>query len=129
MTVKELNQYRFLLGEIKYLERKINEQKVTVSVQGSAPEYPYILQNHTLEGIPACASGIVTKYRTARLRAEQELDKLIDYITDIPDSQIRQIFNLRFIDGYKWNTVADIVGGGNTEDSIKKAVYRYLCKN
>lgn len=53
MTVKELNQYRFLLGEIKYLERKINEQKVTVSAQGSAPEYPYILQNHTLEGIPA----------------------------------------------------------------------------
>ena len=129
MTVKELNQYRFLLGEIKYLERKINEQKVTVSVQGSAPEYPYIPQNHTLEGIPACASGIVTKYCTARLRAEQELDKLIDYITDIPDSQIRQIFNLRFIDGYKWNTVADIVGGGNTEASMKMSVARYLQKN
>lgn len=129
MTVKELNQYRFLLGEIKYLERKINEQKATVSVQGSSPEYPYILQNHTLEGIPACASGIVTKYCTARLRAEQELDKLIDYITDIPDSQIRQIFNLRFIDGYKWNTVADIVGGGNTEASMKMSVARYLQKN
>ena len=129
MTVKELNQYRFLLGEIKYLERKINEQKATVSVQGSSPEYPYILQNHTLEGSPACASGIVTKYCTARLRAEQELDKLIDYITDIPDSQIRQIFNLRFIDGYKWKTVADIVGGGNTEASMKMAVTRYLQKN
>jgi hypothetical protein len=129
LTVKELNQYRFLVGEIKYLERKINAQKLTVSVQGSSPEYPYIMQNHTLEGIPASASGIVTKYCTAKLRAEQELDKLIDYITDIPDSQIRQIFSLRFIGGYKWNTVADIVGGGNTEDSIKKAVYRYLCKN
>ncbi len=129
MTVKELNQYRFLIGEIKYLERKINEQKATLSVQGSAPEYPYILQNRTLEGIPASAAGIVTKYCAAKLRAEQELDKLIDYITDIPDSQIRQIFNLRFIDGYKWNTVADIVGGGNTEDSVRMAVIRYTQKN
>ncbi len=129
MTVKELNQYRFLVGEIKYLERKINEQKVTVSVQGSSLEYPYILQNHTLEGVPASASGIVTKYCTAKLRAEQELDKLIDFISSISESQTRQIFNLRFIDGYKWNTVADIIGGGNTEASMKMTVARYLQKN
>lgn len=129
MTVRELNQYRFLVGEIKYLERKINEQKATVSVRGSLPEYPYILQNRTLEGIPASASDIVSKYCAAKLRAEQELDKLIDYITGIPNSQIRQIFRLRFIDGCKWNTVADIIGGGNTEASMKMTVVRYLRKN
>lgn len=129
MTVKELNQYRFLLGEIKYLERKINEQKVTVSVQGSSPEYPYILQNHTLEGIPACASGIVTKYCAARLRAEQELDKLIDYITDIPDGQTRQIFELRYEDGESWTSIALIIGGKNTPEGLRKKHDRYLRKN
>lgn len=55
-----------------------------------------------------------------------ERNKLERYIADIPDSLLRQIFTLRFINGLPWLQVAFYIGGGNTADSVKKQCYRYL---
>ena len=54
-----------------------------------------------------------------------EKRRLERYIQSIDDSLIRQIFQLRYIEGKKWEEVADKIKGV-TADSIKKQCYRYI---
>jgi len=54
-----------------------------------------------------------------------ELNKLNRYITEIPDSMTRQVFQLRYISGLKWYQIAQSIGG-ITEDSAKQAAHRYI---
>lgn len=51
---------------------------------------------------------------------------ILDFIQSIPDDQTRLVFRLRYVRALSFAEVADIIGGGNTDDTIKKAVYRYL---
>lgn len=50
------------------------------------------------------------------------------YISRIKDSQTRMIFRLRFLHGMTWGEVSDAIGGGNSEDNVKKACYRYMAR-
>lgn len=69
--------------------------------------------------------------RIRYLRAEiaEEEARITEYIDTIRDGHIRTIFRLRFIRCLTWNKVARVVGGGNTEDSVKKVCYRYIDAN
>lgn len=51
---------------------------------------------------------------------------VLAFIAEIPDIQTRRVFRLRFCRGYQWKEVARMLGGGNSEDSVKKVCYRYL---
>lgn len=62
-------------------------------------------------------------------RCFKERQKLERYIASIPDSLTRRIFTYRFVHGLSWRQVAFHVGGGNTEDSVKKTAYRYIRKS
>lgn len=55
----------------------------------------------------------------------ETLNRVEEFIASISDSHIRRIVNLRVIDGLSWNEVAMKIGG-NTEDSVKKAFYRFM---
>ena len=55
----------------------------------------------------------------------ETLNEVEEFIASISDSHIRRIVNLRIIDGLSWNEVARKIGG-NTEDSVKKAFYRFM---
>lgn len=63
-----------------------------------------------------------------RLKYLREQKKIEEYISGIEDCQIRLIFSRRFVDLMSWRQIAFTVGGGNTEDSVKKACYRHLKK-
>ena len=51
-------------------------------------------------------------------------EKIETFLNSIDDPQLRRIITLRFLEGKSWNAVADAVGG--SEDSVRKAVERYL---
>ena len=57
--------------------------------------------------------------------AEEKLERFID---QCDNPQIRIILMYRFVDFLKWDAVAAKLGGNNTEDSVKKACYRFLKK-
>lgn len=63
---------------------------------------------------------------------EKEIDKhknaIENFVCSIDDIYLRTIFRLRFERGLAWKTVATVVGGGNTEDNVRAACYRYLKK-
>lgn len=62
-------------------------------------------------------------------RCWQEMRRLSRYISTVEDSQMRQILTLRYIECLTWNQVADAIGGGNTEDSVRMAHNRFLSQN
>lgn len=59
----------------------------------------------------------------------QKTNDVEEFIASIEDSRMRRIINLRFIENYSWNKVADYIGGGNTEDSARMAFNRFMKKD
>lgn len=53
-------------------------------------------------------------------------ETILPFIRSIEDDQTRLIFRLRFIRGLTWKEVAAVIGGRNSEDSVKMVCYRYL---
>lgn len=60
------------------------------------------------------------------LELMEMLNQVEEFIASVDDSRMRRIITLRFIDNLSWNKVADRIGGNNTEDSVKKAFYRFM---
>ena len=69
---------------------------------------------------------IKDKIEELQKKAIEQQGKLIGYIQTIDDSLMRQIMYHRHVLCMKWNEVAMTIGGGNTEDSVRKAHDRFL---
>lgn len=61
-------------------------------------------------------------------RAQIQRKRIMDYINGIDDGFIRQIIFFRHVSCMTWNEVADSIGGGNTEENVKKRYYRFFKK-
>lgn len=139
MTLKELNNLQHLNGEIKTLEESIAD--IHTRLEHITPTV------HTFKNdkgeicvLPNAGSGTGDKLADdicALIEEEQKLCemktkrhaeriKLLHYIDTIEDSLLRRIFMYRFYDGLSWLAVANKIGGGNTEGSVKMQVYRFL---
>jgi len=128
-----LRQYTDLQAEIKDLEKridklsdfKIEHDKVT----GSDSEFPYIKRSFTIEG-----------YNIQNIDRLNELKKLLidrkskcedmkleieKFISSIPDSKTRRVFQYRYIDRLTWQQVSRRIGG--YEESYARKIHdRYL---
>jgi hypothetical protein len=131
MTKKELSQLYYLNREIEEQQRRLTE------LEGAATS----CTSH-ITGMPA-AQGVndkIGKYAAeiADLKSLldlnlkkcfYELNRLNRYIQSIDDSEMRMILALRYVNGLSWRQIAFSMGGGNTEDGVKKTAYRYLNNN
>lgn len=138
MTKEELSQLRYLNKEIELLKQQIAELEhkmkteiISDVVSGSNPEWPYERRRFHIEGIDAW--GYEKRLRRLKRRLERRLEELMnkreeieEYIAAIPDSLVRQILSLRYINGLSWKQIAAHIGGGNTADSIRMIHNRFL---
>lgn len=143
MVTKEiLKQYVDIQKEIEEIKEKIQKiekqiekmQKETVidSVKGGYGG----IQHFRIEGIayPDYTQKItlLAKRKATLNSLELQLLEILNdierFINTLDDSRMRRIINLRFIEGLSWNEVANQIGGGNTEDSIRKAFTRFMDK-
>lgn len=116
----------------KQLERIEQDGNVIDKVMGGEGG----LQSFKIEGFPYPAYSrkktLLYSRKATLTNLEMELletlNKVEEFIASIDDSRIRRIINLRFIEGLSWNKVADRIGGGNTEDSVRKAFTRFMEK-
>ena len=130
MTVKELSQLYWLTREIEADQRRLEELEQAAGAPSSSnltgmPHAP----NRNDSKVERLAAEIVDLQAIIAARQIQcihERARLERWISEIPDSLTRQIFQHRFVDGLTWVQVALRVGGGNTEGSVKMICYRYL---
>lgn len=124
MTKKELGQYRSLCDEILELETAIKENTEHSTVRGSDAEYPYLSHPMQVSGVQSTTDNQNTLIKVRKLKLKkQEIESFID---SIEDSLTRRIFRLRFIEGKNWREVSANIGGGNSEEAVRKRVCRYL---
>ena len=55
-------------------------------------------------------------------------NQIMRFVASVDDSLIRQVITYRHIDMMKWRDIAQKIGGGNSEDGIRKAYTRYIEK-
>lgn len=144
MTKQELSQLFYLNREIEQLEKQLDDlnraldkadKKTFDSVKGSTPSFPYILHSIKLEGYSEDTSS-PDMIKVMRLKAEMadiakliqinkekcvyEYNRLCRYISEVEDSQIRQILMLRYINGLSWHKVAVKIGAFDESVPRKK---------
>ena len=129
MTLKELSQLYYLNREIERDQERLEQLRTSVSAPG-APNYDGMPKSPSFENrLERYIAEIVDLEAIIQAKITQclhERNRLERYIAEIPDSLTRQIFQLRFINGLTWVQIAFSVGGGSTEEGVRKRVYRHL---
>lgn len=129
MTIKELSQLYYLNREIERDRERLSILRSMASSMG-ASGFDGIPKSGSLGGrLEQCIAEIVDLEVIIQAKITQclhERNRLERYISDIPDSITRQVFQLRFVSGLPWAQIALSIGGGNTEEGVRKRVYRYI---
>ena len=136
MTKKKLKQYGALRREIEIIddkldkpyERQSNIPTVMGKVTGSSSEFPYIEVHTTVQMDEPGESDQIKKLiqmKTSRkITAMCAVLEVEEFISTIPDSTVRQIFELTFLEEKKQQEVADKVGYSRSR--ISQIISEYL---
>lgn len=128
MTLDELNIHFNLVTELKkakdMLQNLWNAAYPGGQVLTGMPHAPGVKDKIGDLGIEI--ADLETEIEAMEAMVNNSAAPVLAFIAEIPDIQTRMVFRLRFCRGYQWKEVARMLGGGNTEDSVKKVCYRYL---
>ena len=141
VTKQILNQYIDLKKEINEVRMRIakNEEDI-LKIEEEGPVIDKVsgglggIQSFQIEGFPypeySRKKTLLYARKTILSGLEAEimdtLNKVEEFLANVNDSHIRRIITLRVVDGLSWNEVADKIGGGNTEGSVKMAYQRFI---
>ena len=127
MTLEELNVHLALLQELT------TARELLATMQAAT------LSASRLDATPH-ASGAGDKVAALALKLSRQrdivarLERAVDassmavkeFIDSVTDNRLNVILYLRFVCGYEWQAVAEIIGGKNTEAAVKSLVYRFF---
>lgn len=126
MTLDELNLHFDAVTELNSARERLESMMSFLKAQSLDGMPKATGENRSVEKlaiqIERQREKVARMERVVR-RSEASVEKWID---TIPDNRTAQIFSLRFLCGYEWSVVAEIIGGRNTEDAVKAVCYRYL---
>lgn len=141
MVGKEiLKQYNSLLEEIKNLERKIDRleksepQHEIDSVRGSNPYFPYEAKNFTIEGYNIIdeekkdckLEKMLNILYSRNIKCKDMKIQIEEFISNIPDSLTRRVFQYRYVDNLEWLPIARKIGR-HEESYPRKVIHdKYL---
>ncbi len=122
MTKSELEGIRELQYQIDTIKRdikRLNERSVISSPQSSEIHSTGIADTVGNRGI----NVVALQQELAELEAQR--DERLAYINSIHDTVLRTIVRCYCVYGFKWKKIAEKVGGGNSEDSVRKLYERF----
>lgn len=128
MTVKELSQLYYINAYIEHMREQLAEMREAADVRS-----PSLSDMPKAPGARDKIGDIVPRIadKEAEIRAEmREMERvraeLTQYINKVPNVRIRLIMQLRFLRLLSWQEVAEVIGGKETEYSVKQTCYRFL---
>ncbi len=138
MTEHELSQYRAIQKEIEDLSLRIKRFEnmgtpmVSDRVKGSSRHFPYIEKYYYVSGVDTEANNkrkkLILELQKKRNDKVDELlkmeNEIHDYIYTIPDSEIRQIFVFRYIDGLSQEEIGEKLHMDRS--GVSKRITKYL---
>ena len=140
MTIKDLEEYRWLKKEVKILTKRIEKMHenpapdslVTDSVRASARQSPY--QEHVIT-ITGLGGKHRVKYAKVKRLLENRIQRIADSIVSIEEfidtvtrSDIRQIIEYRYIQGLSWRAVSQRVYDYPSETRARQAITRFFAE-
>lgn len=139
MTKKELEQYCKLKKEIAYLQRRVDRlydkevPEVSGKVQASAPEYPCIMKRVSVRmNDPKMVyeqKKVIALLEDRQRRCEEKMLEVEQYIDKIEDAELRQIFEMRYMEGRKLREIADVLNQDLSGIGKKITVHLQLSNN
>lgn len=128
---KEMGEVR---NKIKKLESDIKKIEDGETVRDTVTGGYGGTQHFKVEGIPVPEYSrkktlLYARKVTLELLEIDLVEKTNDvekFIASVDDSRVRRIINLRFLESKSWNEVADAIGGGNTENSVRMIFNRFM---
>ena len=122
ITINQLRQYRHTKANILLLKQELDK---------------LILQSKSCDGAgrSGAVSDIVPQIVLQREKTQKKIDCLterknaVDAYFSQCDDYFGMLLRWHYAEGKTWAFIAMTVGGGNTEDGIKKACHRYVKKN
>lgn len=121
--------------EIRELERELVLDKV---YGGFGGEQGFVIEGYDERDLKVLRTRLIRNKEILAERLalkrkrkddnEQMLLEIERFLNTISDSFIRRIIYYRFLEHMPWEKVAEKVGGSNTEDSVRKALDRFLEK-
>lgn len=128
MTLEDLNRHLNLITELKkaqdMLQSLWNAAYPGGQVLTGMPHAPGVKDK--IGDLAADIADLETEIEQLQKLVDESADSVMTFISAIPDVQTRMIFRIRFCRGYEWKQVARVLGGGNSEASVKSAAYRYI---
>ncbi len=128
MNKKELSKYYHLTNEIKDLQEKIKELDLTLISSPLLTGMPHSnkISNPT-EQRNILMLTLKRKLEIREARAMEELIKIEDYISSIEDTELRQIFDKRYVQLKSWEVIANEIH--MSERNVFRKVSKYLKEN
>lgn len=103
------------------LERKRRQlaemEQMTDTVNGSSAEWPYTQHTVTVCGRNAAEE---LKVMAEISQLEQAMKAVEDAMRKAPNSSVRLMLELKYVDGLKWDEVAQTMGEDVSEDAMRK---------
>lgn len=133
------NKILQLQRQIKEIEKRIFEMREGEIVKDKVKGGLGGIQTFTIEGFPTKEYEMKMKElqkkknlleNRQKMASELEIkiaEQIIEvekFIASIKDSHTRRIVELRVVNGLSWKEVAEEIGGGNTENGVKKIYSR-----
>lgn len=129
-----LNQYTDLQEEIKELEKRIdnlsNFKYEYDKVRGSSNEFPYTERSFYIEGYNIQDIDKLNEIKNILIDRKNKCEnmkvEIERFISTIPDSRTRRVFQYRYLDGLSWQKIAFKIGR-HDESYPRKIIHdRYL---
>lgn len=126
--IERLSQLRHLKREVDELSQRIGELEER-AMGGSARPMGMLRSGRLDDRVARAAASLADlRDRMARRRLDcmEELGRLYAFIDDLPDSQLRQIFAARYIDGLSWQNVARRIG--ETDEQVPRRLHNRVLR-
>ena len=128
MTLNELNDHLDLIDKLK------NAQELLDSFWSKANPKPQALTgmphgtgvSDKVGDLAAEIADMEDRVEYLKGKVKESEAPILAFIREIDDDKTRMIFRFRYIRGFQWKEVADMVGNWATEASVKSICYRYI---